>query len=43
MNVLNLNGKWKVSGAGYKELDASVPGCIHTDLMNAVLYLILSP
>lgn len=35
MNVLNLNGKWKVSGAGYKELDASVPGCIHTDLMNA--------
>ena len=35
MDILNLNGQWKVSGAGYKEIDATVPGCIHTDLMNA--------
>jgi beta-mannosidase len=35
MERFSLNGQWKVSGAGYKDLDAVVPGCIHTDLLNA--------
>jgi beta-mannosidase len=33
---LNLNGAWKVAREGEKSwLSATVPGCIHTDLLNA--------
>ena len=37
MKSINLNGKWKASGKTYDNIDAEVPGCIHTDLLNAGL------
>ena len=29
----SLNGAWKARGGAYKDIDAAVPGSIHTDLM----------
>lgn len=33
MKKIILNGKWKASGAQFNSIDATVPGCIHTDLL----------
>ena len=36
MNIISLNGAWKVSQAGKAgKIPAQVPGCIHTDLLAA--------
>lgn len=36
MEILSLNGKWKLYQQGKEEaIDAIVPGCVHTDLLGA--------
>lgn len=34
MQKISLNGKWTVSGADLLNINATVPGCIHTDLLD---------
>ena len=34
MQKLNLYANWYLSGANYKNLPATVPGCVHVDLKN---------
>jgi len=34
MKKIELNGKWQVSGPKYNNVEAKVPGCIHTDLLS---------
>ena len=34
MKKINLNGIWAATGAKHEKIKASVPGCIHTDLMD---------
>lgn len=33
MNKISLNGTWTARGVKHKNIQAEVPGCIHTDLM----------
>lgn len=33
MQTLSLNGRWKAQGKEIADIKATVPGCIHTDLM----------
>lgn len=33
MNQVLLTAQWTLTGGGYKELPATVPGCVHTDLL----------
>lgn len=35
MQVISLNGDWLLNQVGEKTYFASVPGCVHTDLLNA--------
>ncbi len=34
MERINLCGKWYLKGAQYEGINATVPGCVHTDLLN---------
>jgi beta-mannosidase len=34
MNIISLNGEWKLSGGNFSGIKAKVPGCVHTDLLD---------
>lgn len=34
MKVITLNGEWELRGNRFKNVKASVPGCVHTDLLD---------
>lgn len=37
MKKKSLNGNWTLSGANFSEVNATVPGCVHTDLLDSGL------